>query len=129
NFTRPSGTYSMLLKGCTDTEQNPLDTQWWAVNWDADVPPNTSLLVHARAGASSDLGDPSWRSASWTPDGEVSPFVVQGTLVPNLTPENPNDTVNDSWLQVEFVLKTTAQNASPKLKSFQVAFKCAIPPG
>ena len=50
NFTRPTGTYQMLVKGCTDGVGGPpIDTQWFTINWDADVPPNTSLSVHAKA--------------------------------------------------------------------------------
>ena len=73
NFTRPSGTYQVLVKGCTEKDGAPIDTQWWAINWDADVPPNTSLVAHAKAADSSNLADASWQGAAWTPDFQVSP--------------------------------------------------------
>ena len=34
-----------------------------------------------------------------------------------------------AYLQVEFIFKTQSQNSSPKLKSFQVGFKCTPIPG
>jgi hypothetical protein len=130
NFTRPTGTYQMLVKGCTDGVGGPpIDTQWFTVNWDADVPPNTSLAVHAKAADSSNLSDPSWIGKQWTQDFQASPASLQGTLNPNLSPDDPNAVVHDSWLLIEFVFKTQAQNSSPKLKSFNVGFKCAVPPG
>jgi hypothetical protein len=129
NFTRPQGTYQYLVKGCSDKDGNPTDTQWWSVVYDADVPPNTTLTVHAKSGDSSNLSHPSWTTAQWTVDGNMSPFSLQGPLTPNLTPSNPNDVVHDSWLLVEFVFKTAAQNASPLLKSFDVTFKCSSIPG
>jgi hypothetical protein len=129
NFTRPSGTYQYLVKGCSDKDGNPQDTQWWTVNYDADVPPNTTLTVHAKSGDSSNLNHPSWSTAMWTVDGNMSPFSLQGPLTPNLSPANPNDVVHDSWLLVEFVFKTQAQNATPLLKNFDVTFKCSTIPG
>ena len=59
----------------------------------------------------------------------ASPAQLQGTLDPNLTPNNMGDVVNDAYLYVEFVFKTSAQNASPKLKNFSVGYKCFTPPG
>src|SRR6185436_14866358 len=45
NFTRPQGTYSVLVKGCADSEGNVTDTDWAQIKWDALVPPNTTLTV------------------------------------------------------------------------------------
>ena len=129
NFTRPTGSYTAIVKGCQDKDGNAIDTQWFAVNWDADVPPNTSLLVHAKASGASKIGDAAWNNAQWTPDAPVSPLLLQDVLQPNVSPMNPGEVVNDPYLLVEFVFKTQAQNASPKLKNFNVAFKCNQPPG
>jgi hypothetical protein len=121
----PTGTYSVLVRGCSwQGATNPHDTEWWAINYEADVPPNTTLIVHAKSGDSSDLKDPSWSTAQWTMDATLSPVALQGALTPNLTPDQPNAVVHDSWLLVEFVFRTAAQNAAPVLKHFDVAFKC-----
>ena len=129
NTNLQPGTYQVLVKGCTEKDGAPIDTQWWAINWDADVPPNTSLLVHAKASGASKIGDAAWNNAQWTPDAPVSPLLLQDVLQPNVSPMNPGEVVNDPYLLVEFVFKTQAQNASPKLKNFNVAFKCNQPPG
>src|SRR6185436_19995984 len=51
NFTRPSGTYSYIIPACIDEKGAGSETKWFTVKWDADVPPNTSLIVHARSGS------------------------------------------------------------------------------
>ena len=126
NFTRPVGSYSVVVPGCKDAGSGAqLDTQCYSVVWDADVPPNTSLTVHARAGLAATFKDPSWNNAPQTPDQAMSPFMLQGVLNPNLGPGDPNGTIaNDPYLLIDFIFKTSAQNASPKLKSLSVGYKC-----
>jgi len=121
NFTRPTGSYTMIVKGCADSDGNPADTEWWQLNWDADVPPNTTLVVHAKSGAALTLNDPSWMQDAFTADTSTSPLDLKNQLVPNAI---PGQTVNDPYLFVEFVLKTASADVTPKLKAFDVGFKC-----
>ena len=119
NFTRPSGTYSAVFAGCKDGGEQVQDTQWYSVVWDADVPPNTSLDVRTRSGATP-RPDLNW--GQWTTPVNVSPLSLgAGVLVPNLP-----DQMGSGYLEVEFTLKTNDRKSTPKLKSFQVGFKCQI---
>jgi hypothetical protein len=129
NFTRPQGTYSAVVSGCKDNNNLSIDTQWFSVLWDADVPPNTSLTVHARASSSADLNDGAWTNAKWTDSSALSPFNLQGPLTPNVPADKPDTVANDPYLQVEFTFKSMSQNASPKLRSFLVGYKCGKIPG
>jgi len=101
------------------------ETQWWNVVYDADVPPNTSLTVHARSGptATPDMNK-GW--GNWTTDFALSPadLSTNGVLIPN----SP-DQQNAYYLQVEFTFKTSDRNATPKLKNFKVGYKCVGIPG
>jgi hypothetical protein len=129
-FTRPEGTYQVIVTGCLSEDgSTQVDTQWWTVNWNADVPPNTTLTVHAKSGNSPNPGDASWGANAFTPLGDSAPLDLQAGLSPNLTPANNGDVVNDAYLLIEFVFKTDAQNASPILKQFDVGFKCIKGPG
>jgi hypothetical protein len=115
NFTSPMGSYSYVLKGCVDGSNNPLDTHWVSIVWDADVPPNTQLTVHARSG-NTPKPDQTW--GKWTTDFTMSP----ADLITNMALD-PNNT-NDGFLEVEFIFATKDKNATPKLKSFDIGFKC-----
>jgi len=125
NATRPQGTYALVVKGCVDDGGSPRDTQWWQASWDADVPPGTSITVHARSGSSLDPADPSWAQNAFTADATASPINLQETLTPNLTPDGSNLPVHDPYLFLEFTLKTGTRSATPRLKRFDVGFKCA----
>src|SRR5438128_556535 len=59
-FTRPNGTYSLVVPGCMDTDGTPQPTEWDQVTWDADVPPNTTLTAHARTTNAASLNDAAW---------------------------------------------------------------------
>ena len=111
------------MPGCTDDNGDPADTSWWNIEWDADVPPNTSLAVHARSSDGSTFADPAWGAAQFTPDFITSPAILMGNLDPNYYEDSPEG-VHDGWLMVEFILKTSVQNASPELKSFTVNYTC-----
>ena len=115
NFTRPRGSYSYIVPGC---KGQTADTQWYAVSWSADVPPNTSLVMRARTGNSA-TPDQTWGPR--TPDYATSPADLRAGI-----PLTPFDKDN-GYLQVEFIFSSSAQSATPKLKSFTVAFKCGIP--
>jgi hypothetical protein len=117
-------TYQILVPGCQTRGANrSTDTSWIAVNFDADVPPNTLLSVIARSGDSSDLSDPSWTIAQFTAEATTSPFSLQGNLHPNLALGGTGP-VHDGWLLVEFIFRRSTVTATPTLKSFDVAFKC-----
>lgn len=115
NFTRPRGSYSWVQRGCLDGGGHPADTRWWRVTWDADVPPNTSLTVRARSGRTP-IPDATW--GAWTPDFTVSPAELHATMA--LVPDDPGD----PYLQIEFVFATQDKAVTPRLKGFDVAFKC-----
>ena len=118
NGTIPHATYQMLVPGCHGRV-----TDWQTIEWDADVPPNTGLVVRARTGNHAP-NDPAWGGAAWTPDFAVSPAVLRGVLSPNWSPQEMPDVLMNGWLMVEFIFKANARNATPKLKSFQVRYRC-----
>jgi hypothetical protein len=122
-FTRPTGSYAYIQKGCDDQQGMPDSgkTSWLGVTWDADVPLNTILNVHARSG-NTPIPDNTW--GAWTNNFTMSPADLEkGGLMPNL-PVGSMDTGNDGYLQVEFQLQTNVKNATPKLKSFKIIYEC-----
>jgi len=121
------GRYSVFLQGCSDTSGNTMDTGWFEVQWDADVPPNTSLIVHAKSGSAASPADPSWMANPFTRATSTSPVNLQQALTPNISPSTGANPINDGYLYLEFMLKSTSPKASPRLKSFDVGFKCCYP--
>ena len=118
NFTRPQGTYTYVFKGCEDMNQGNSRTDWYAVRFDSDVPPNTTLSLRVRSG-STVTPDMSW--GAWTPATTVSPLDLQAGKI--LIPNGP-DQDTAYYLQIEFTLKTNDRTTTPKLKNVNVAFKC-----
>ncbi|MSP61859.1 MAG: hypothetical protein EXR72_16300 [Myxococcales bacterium] len=114
NFTDPKGFYSYLQEGCVGV-QNGWNTRWIAVDWDAVVPPNTTLAVRARSGATAKPDD-TW--GAWTLPFPVSPadLIAGDALSPNY--------LADAYLQVEFHLTSNDQKSAPTLKSFHILFAC-----
>jgi hypothetical protein len=117
NFTRPTGFYSYVIAGCGG---GTADTRWVGVQWDGDVPLNTSLTLKARSGKPA------------KPDQTWGPFTMSYTTSPadlvNGMPLNPN-LKDDYYLQVEFDFATMDKNLTPKLKSFDVLYECDNIPG
>ncbi len=109
NYGVPSGSYSVLVRGCTDGNGAPVDTQWWSLAWDGDVPPNTTLTARTRTLATPDRANP---STPWTMPQLTSPIELRA------------GGANAPWLELEFTFKTNDRTASPKLKSVDVAFRC-----
>ncbi len=108
NFTSPKGYYSWIEPGCG----GGLFTRWYAVQWDGDTPPGTSLTVAVRSADTV----AALKTAAFFGAYDTSPAQLDqppGPLVPN--PAN--------FIEVRFVLATTGL-ASPKLKGFQIAFAC-----
>jgi hypothetical protein len=121
---RPAGLYQVLVPGCRDVQGRPAPTAWGTVAWDSDVPANTSLVMYARSGPSTDLTDPAWGTNRFTSGATQSPLCLQGgVLDPNAAPAGPA-TAADGVLLVEFNFKTQAQNATPRLKSLSVTWTC-----
>jgi len=118
----PIGSYSLVVPGCTDAQGAAAPTAWDELAWDADLPPNTTLTAHARSGAASLATDPSWTANPFTADATASPVCLQTALTPNVTPAMAS--AADGWLLVEFTLRTQSQNATPRLRSFQVSYHC-----
>jgi hypothetical protein len=115
NFTHPKGAYRYVVAGCANAGAK--GTKWIAVQWDGDVPLGTALSLRARAGNTA-MPDATW--GAWTSAFNASPAdLLSGmALVPNLS--------SDAYLQVEFDFSTTIDNATPKLKSFDVLYECPI---
>jgi hypothetical protein len=116
-----SVSWRLLVPGCRDPGGRPAPTEWIRVDFDADVPPNTTLTVHARSGGSGSFADPAWANAVPTADALSSPLDL-GDLAPNWSAQTP--TAADGWLFVEVAFKTTAQFATPKLRSLAVDYRC-----
>jgi hypothetical protein len=108
NFTNPRGFYSYKIEGCGAGK-----TKWLRVEYDADVPANTTLSVKARsADSSADLD-----TATYTMPYSMSPADLQAAPGPVMP--NPS-----GWLQVEFDLATKSNGITPALKSFHVVYEC-----
>ncbi|MSP59238.1 MAG: hypothetical protein EXR72_02670 [Myxococcales bacterium] len=101
--------YDYLLDGC------PGVTRWYAVRLEGDVPANSSLAVSARSGRPP-APNPEW--GPWTPDSVGSPLDLQGAaqLHPNDQPA--------LHLQVRVRLDASADEVTPTLKAFDVAYRC-----
>ncbi len=114
NFTRPTGFYRYVQKGCVDG-QGGTDTKWVGVAFDADVPLNTTLTLKVRTG-DTPIPDQTW--GQWAGPFTMSPadLLSNMVLVPNL--------MMDGYLQVEFDFQTQDKNATPKLKDFDILFEC-----
>ena len=119
------GTYAMLVAGCTDSRGNPVDTSWRGLQWDFWAQPGTTLLAHAKSGASLKFTDPSWSANPFTVYAAASPVDLQEVLTPNVAPSNTGQVANDPYLYIEFSLSSTSGAITPKLRTFSVGFKCA----
>ena len=119
-----SGRYSYLLRGCTDAGGLPADTPWWQLAWDAEVPAGTTLIAHAKSGAALDRNDQSWTANHFTPDALASPVDLQRSLMPNVTTYNSGSVANDPYLIVEFLFTAKTPRTTPRLKFFDVGFRC-----
>ena len=54
----------------------------------------------------------------------AAPLDLQGTLPPNVTPATRGAPANDPYLMIEVLFRTQSQNATPRLKSLTVGWKC-----
>ncbi len=109
NFTNPQGFYAWTESGNCP----PGQTKFVEVRWDAETPPETAITMRARsAGEIAALDD-----AIWTGQYDASPanlLVAPGPLEPNPS----------SHLQVLFELTTEDPQATPKLKGFEITYRC-----
>ena len=112
NFTRPRGTYSLLMEGCTGGGQS---TDWLAVEWNATTPAGTAVRVRVRSGDDPvGLGD-------WYGPWETSPAALDASPVGPVLP------MPARFLQVEFELSTSDQDLTPILHDFTVVWNCDDP--
>jgi len=88
------------------------DTNWLGIVYTAQVPLNTTLVVHARTSADG----VNW--GAWSPDYMMSPADLFNNMA------LPGNLHNDGYLQVEFEFATMAKNASPKLQDFSIVYEC-----
>ncbi|MFH2010878.1 MAG: MopE-related protein [bacterium] len=109
NFTRPRGTYSVLMEGCPDPNRN---TNWIRVEWNATTPSGTAVKLRVRSGdAPTQLGD-------WFGSWESSPAELGAGPVGPVLP------MPARYLEVEFELSTTQQENTPILHDFTVVWDC-----
>ena len=121
NYTRPSGHFSYVVKGCVDGMGNPADTRWVSITFQGDAPLNTTMSLKARSGNSS-MPDHTW--GQWIPDQTSSPVdLLNGVvLMPNVV--GGMMMVGDGYLQVEADLQTSDKNKSPRLHSIVINYEC-----
>ncbi len=112
NFTRPRGTYSLLLEGCTGEGQS---TRWLSVDWNATTPAGTAVQLRVRS------GDDPVGMGTWFGPWLTSPAVLDASPVGPVAP------MPARFLHVEFELSTTDQDHTPILHDFTVAWDCNDP--
>ncbi len=114
NFTRPQGSYRVLLQGCDE----PLETVWLRVEWSSTEPPDTAIRVRVRSG-----DDPAAMGA-WFGYWESSPAQLDDPGIGPLWP------IPADYIEVEFELTSDDQLATPVLHDFNVVFDCeGVGPG
>ncbi len=108
NFTRPRGTYSYVLEGC----EEPLDTHWLRVEWNATTPAGTQVRLQVRT---SEDGV-TW--GDWFGMWEISPAVLS---------DPPGPVVPDParFIQVEFELRSDDREQTPILHDYEVVWDCS----
>jgi hypothetical protein len=108
NFTRPRGTWRMLIEGCGDDKE----TTWLSVTWDATTPGGTAVKLRARSGPTAGaLGD-------WFGYWEASPALLDQAPGP-LQPQPAR------FIEIEFELTSEDHEATPVLHGFEVMRDCA----
>jgi len=112
NFTRPRGTYSLLMEGCTGVDQS---TNWLSVEWNATTPAGTGVKVRVRA------GDDQALLGSWFGPWDTSPAALDASPIGPVTP------TPSRYLQVEFELTTDDMELTPILHDFTVVWDCDDP--
>jgi len=107
NFTRPSGTYRMLLKGCDSK-----DTTWLWVKWSGKQPTGTKIGLRARSGP--------------TPK-ELGSWVGQWTMSPATLSEAPGPVLPmpAKYLQIELELSTEEADKTPIVEDLEVLRDCS----
>ena len=108
NFTRPQGTYRVLLEGCAA----PLQTNWLRVEWNATEPPGTAIRLRVRS------GDDPQSMGGWFGYWDISPAQLDDPTIGPLWPL-PAD-----YLVVEFELTSDDQLTTPILHDFNVVWDC-----
>ncbi len=111
NFTTPKGEFSYIHKGC-----DGMDTKWLRLEWDGDVPPNTTLTARLRAG-NTPTPDQSW--GQFIGPFNMSPADLDGMIMPP----------GAKYVQVKFNLGTTDKTTTPKLKVYRIVWECSNVPG
>jgi hypothetical protein len=109
NFTRPHGTWRILLDGCTGGDQ---ETTWLSVTWNATTPAGTAVKLRARTGM-----DPG-AMGDWYGQWDASPALLdQG-------PVGPVQPLPAPYLEIEFELTSEDRNETPVLHDFAVIRDC-----
>ena len=121
NFTRSTGTWTYLVKGCVDPMGNPATTKWLSLKFAGDTPLNTTITIKARTGKTA-MPDQTW--GPWIPDQSSSPVDLVNGII--LTPNWSQQTTDagDYFLQVEVDLATKNRNKTPRLFSVEILVEC-----
>lgn len=110
--TRPAGQYSIAMQGCP----GGTEADWQAIEFDADVPLNTSVEVFVQVGNDLATLDQQPFYGPWT----VSPADLD-MPAPMSGQEAPPDGV---FLRVTFILSNTDNTSTPIVKSYNVEWSC-----
>ncbi len=103
-FTAPSGIYRTRIEGCS---AGP--TEWEEMIFDASVPPGASVEVRARTAAVEARLD----DAAWQPLPLESPISLESLR-------------RESWLELEFQLVASEDDASPRINRADVQLNCPL---
>jgi hypothetical protein len=110
NFTNPHGTWQIVETGCANGQAGK--TKWLRVEWDADVPAGTNVVLKVRS--ADDLA--SLAAAPFSAPYMTSPADLMAP--PPLLP-NPA-----GFLEILFELTTTTKDTTPVLKGYRVISEC-----
>ncbi len=109
--TRPQGDYTVKMQGCSDGAA----ASWYAVNWEATLPPNTSVEVWVRVGDDlATLGS--------------QPIFGPWTMSPADLTMAPGPVPDAVYLELTIRLISDDGEATPIVHSYEVEWSCPSEP-
>ena len=112
NATNPLGEYRRVMTGCGDGS-----TDWLEIEWDAEIPPATSISIEVRTADNL----PDLAAQAWIPVATDPPDASPGDVAAALEGAGVQ---SGQYLEVKFQLRSAARDASPRLMSFSVENSC-----
>lgn len=107
HFTTEEGWYRQVFDVCPDRA-----TKWHQIDWESQVPPNTSFVIRARtANQRMDLETAAWTTVVQVP-GDTSPNALPASL-----PEG-------HFIELEVRLSTDDKGVSPKVGAITFGYEC-----